>query len=147
MHSQRFPAFTFVLITAAISAVPASLLWASAHPPTKVAGPDTAPIPEHDMTDCEQKYENLLVTHNRVSALAQGLKGRVTGLQGQVRELEQALTLRSAPMHDEVLGSLRRSVADHAAELVRMDTKLRELRAETLCAHIWRNWIKFWNKT
>ncbi|MEY4908011.1 MAG: hypothetical protein RL260_1729 [Pseudomonadota bacterium] len=44
MHSQRFPAFTFVLITAAIAAVPASLLWASAHPPTKVAGPDTAPI-------------------------------------------------------------------------------------------------------
>jgi hypothetical protein len=68
MHSQRFPAFTFVLITAAIAAVPASLLWASAHPHTKVAGPDTAPkagsarlVLERDVTDCELKYEALLM--------------------------------------------------------------------------------------
>jgi hypothetical protein len=101
---------------------------------------------ERDVTDCESKYEALLATHNRVSALAQGLKGRVTGLQGQVRELEQALDLRSAPMHDEVLDSLRRSIADHAAELVRMDTKLRELRAETLTAHALRVWRNWWSK-
>jgi hypothetical protein len=49
MHSQRYPTAAFVIATAVLSAVPASLLYAASHPPTKVANaPVRVPLDDGD---------------------------------------------------------------------------------------------------